>query len=136
MMPATKDHTDIGVDNPLTDCRSTEEDPHMARQEFKDEADINYMLSRFGVTPPRHAPVYGEWDDNIDLQTAIESVRQTRAGYRRLPKELRDKFPSMEDFLTAVDNGSLVIKTEDETEAAPPTPPPAPPAPPAPGTPA
>lgn len=126
MMPPTKDQTDIGTENPTVDAS----DGHLheldetlnkdrARQEYKNEADINYMLSRLGVTQPRGAPVYGEWDDTIDLQTAIASVREAKAGYRTLPEELQKKFPTLEAFITAVDNGSLVIKDKE------PEPPPA-----------
>lgn len=126
MYPPTKDQADIGVENPTLDAS----DAHIhdidetvnvdrARQEYKNDADINYMLSRLGVTQPRGAPVYGEWDDNIDLQMAIESVREAKTGFRSLPEELQKKFGTLEDFLTAVDNGSLVIKDKE------PEPPPA-----------
>lgn len=135
MQPPTRDQSDIGLVNVTVDASdgATIELPNgellentdRARQEFKDEADINYMLSRFGITAPRGAPTYGEWDDTIDLMTAITAVQEAREGYRKLPSELRDKFPSMEAFLAAVDNGSLVLKSEDPPAPAPAQPPPA-----------
>ena len=112
MMPPVRDQADIGQIDVLTDASKGD----TARQEFKEESDINYMLSRFGITQPRGTPTYGEWDDSIDLQMALESVREAREGFNRLPKELRDKFPRMEDILRAVDNGSLVIKDEPAPE--------------------
>lgn len=112
MHPPTKDQSDIGVEDETLDASDRPGNRDRARQEHKDEADINYMLSRFGITQPRGAPTYGTTDDSIDLQTAIESVREAREGYERLPAELRAKFPSMEDMLKAIDNGSLVIKDE------------------------
>lgn len=118
-MPPQRDQADIGLVDQLLDASNTPDNPDRARQEFKDEADINYMLSRFGITQPRGAPTYGEWDDTVDLMTAIGAVAEARDGYEKLPKELREKFPSMEAFLRAVDNGSLVIKPE----AAPSEPP-------------
>lgn len=129
MIPPTKDQRDIGVDNPTLDASDGhlhEQDETInkdrSRQEYKDEADINYMLSRFGITQPRGAPVYGEWDDTLDLQTAIESVREAHAAYRRVPQELRNKFSSMEELLLALNNGSLVIKDNKLEEPTPPTP--------------
>lgn len=120
MHPPTKDQTDIGVDNPTLDASdgadlldSDQPNKDRARQEFKDEADINYMLSRFGITQPRGTPTFGEWDDTVDLQSALESVREARDGFRTLPEDLRNKFNTMEELLTAVDNGSLVIKDVD-----------------------
>lgn len=123
MHPPTKDQTDIGVDNPTVDASDgatiddqltrEEENKDMARQEFAKDADINYMLSRFGVTPVRGAPTYGEWDDSLDLQQAIASVAEARMAYNDLPEKLREKFNSMEDILKAYNNGSLVIKDGD-----------------------
>lgn len=126
MQPPTKDQTDIDVENVLLDASDSPENKDMARQEFKDEADINYMLSRFGVTAPRGTPVYGEWDDTIDLQVALQAVSDARAAYKDLPDDLRNRFGSMEELLTALENGSLVIKNEPA-----PSEPPAPPAAPA-----
>lgn len=123
MHPPTKDQTDINVENPTVDASDGAEIPDqqtreqnnkdMARQEFAKEADINYMLSRFGVTPERGAPTYGEWDDSLDLQQAIASVAEAKAAYNDLPEKLKEKFASMEDILTAYNNGSLVIKDGD-----------------------
>lgn len=123
MHPPTKTQADIGRDNPKLDASDgavveehnpdlDHENKDMARQEFANEADINYMLSRFNVTQPRGAPQYGEWDDTIDLQIALESVRTAREGYDTLPDNLKERFPRMEDLLRAVENGSLVLKDE------------------------
>lgn len=131
MHPPTKTQADINVENNPLDASDgalllkqngldeEELNKDMARQEFKQEADINYMLSRFGVAPQRGAPTYGEWDDTLDLQSAIEMTKRAQAAYRKLPKELRDKFDNMGDFLAAVENGSLVTK---EIEPEPPNP--------------
>lgn len=126
MIPPTKDQTDIGVDNPTIDASDGAlieldngeliENKDMARQEFAKDADINYMLSKFGITPERGAPTYGEWDDSLDLQQALTSVAEAKAAYRDLPEELRNKFESMEDLLTAYNNKSLVIKDGEQPE--------------------
>lgn len=130
MMPPTKDQTDIGVDNPTIDASDgapierqdgeITENQDMARQEFKNDADINYMLTKFGITPERGAPTYGEWDDTLDLQQALTSVAEARGAYSDLPTELKQKFGSMEDLLKAYNNGSLVI-TEGEAPVPPKT---------------
>lgn len=114
MQPPIKDQGDIGIEDVTLDASDSEDNKDMARQEFKNEADINYMLSRFGVTSVRGAPTYGEWNDAIDLQNSLEAVRDARTAYRRLPIELRDKFRSMEELIEAVENGSLKIKEDGE----------------------
>lgn len=113
MHPPVKDQTDIGADEPTIDASDRPGNRDTARQEFAKEADINYMLSRFGITPQRGAPTYGEWDDSLDLQQAIASVQEARAAYRDLPDALKKKFNSMEELLAAYHNGSLVIKDGD-----------------------
>lgn len=119
MQPPTKDQADLDVDNPTIDASDSPENKDTARQEFKDEADINVMLSKFGITPTRGAPTYGEWDDTIDLQVALQSVSDARSAYKELPEELRAKFTSMEQLLEALENGSLVIKNEEAPVEAP-----------------
>lgn len=120
MHPPTKDHVNgIGKDEPTLDASegATIETPEgdiyenrdMARQEFGQEADVNYMLSRLGITPERGAPVYGEWDDTIDLQQALTSVAEAKIAYADLPEPIRKKFNSMEELLTAYNNGSFQI---------------------------
>lgn len=123
MMPPTRDQADIGQVNPELDASdgaiverldgTDYDNKDMARQEFAQEADINYMLSRFNITPPRGAPTYGEWDDTMDLQQALTSLSEARNAYRDLPEELRNKFKSMEELITAYANGSLIIKDGD-----------------------
>ena len=119
MHPPTKDQTDIDKDNPTVDASDGAiiehedfigENKDVARQEFGQEADINYMLSKFNIVPQRGAPQYGEWDDTLDLQQAISSVAEAKAAYADLPEALKNKFSSMEELLKAYHNGSLVIK--------------------------
>lgn len=123
MHPPRKDHTTLDVDNPTLDASNGTliEDRHaiyenkdVARQEYAKEADINHMLSRFGVVPERGAPTYGEWDDTVDLQQALTSVAEARQAFKDLPPELRGKFNNMEELMTAYQNGSLVIKAGEQ----------------------
>lgn len=113
LMSKYRTQLDPGVSVTL-DASNSKDNKDVARQEFKDEADINYMLSRFGVAPRRGTPIYGEWDDTVDLQVALQSVSDARSAYRQLPDNLKAKFTRMEDLLSALENGSLVIKNEDE----------------------
>lgn len=118
-MPPTKDQTDIGVDNPGVDASDgalyeemgeLKQNKDMARQEFAKDADINHMLSKFGITPERGAPTFGEWDDSIDLQQALTSVAEAKAAFKDLPDELKKKFNNIEELLTAYNRGDLIIK--------------------------
>lgn len=90
------------------DC-STE--PDTTRQEFKDEADTNVLLKRFGVGIPLKPVVYGETHFDIDLQQALEAVNQARTAYRGLPPELKRIYPSWQTLLNAIESGALILDT-------------------------
>lgn len=80
----------------------------MARQEFKDESDINVMLSRFGVQDQQRTAIkFGEADYTIDLQQALHSVHDARRAYQRMDPQIHELYPSFEKFLRGMDSGSL-----------------------------
>lgn len=97
----------------LIDCQAAKDDK--TRQEFKQEADINTLMSKFGALPPTRLPG-GEWDFDLDLQTAFEAVRIVRDGFRRLPQEVRDLYPTPQALVDAILRGEVIHKSE--TDAA------------------
>lgn len=73
----------------------------VARQEFKDEADINNLMRRFGVeTRPL---IFGEMDFSLDLQTAMASAMTAADTYNRIKANLTDalraKYPTWQDMM-------------------------------------
>lgn len=93
--------------------------PDLARQEFKQEADINILLARFGVNAPSRQPVYGEADFDLDLQQALTAIQEAKTAWATMPIELRQQYPTWQALLTALDRGDINIKIGDP----PPTPP-------------
>lgn len=79
----------------------------VTRQEFKAEADINVMLSRFGVMPGTKVPQYGEADFTMDLQNAFDAVDSAKGAWRKMPAHLREKYPDWRALLQAVITGEL-----------------------------
>lgn len=106
-------------------------DRDVARQEFKDEADINKLLSRYGVGPmPQRQTTYMEVDYSLDLQTALTAVDAAAAAHRDLPQTLRDRYPNWPSLLNALDRGELRIDLSNRgtppsqpPESEPPPPP-------------
>lgn len=85
---------------------SEEEDK--TRQEFKDEADVNKLLSRYGVNVPQLRPVYGEVDTDIDLQGAYLAAQEV--ADRLTPEQLEvlytGKAPAAPEVPSGVDGAS------------------------------
>lgn len=106
---------------------SFEDDPGKTRQEFKDEADTNILLKRFGVGIPQKQVTYGETDFNIDLQTALEAVAIAKKAYKDLPADLRKQYPSWQTLLNHIESGKLTLdltppKTHEPKTDVPPEP--------------
>lgn len=71
--------------------------PSRTRQEFKDEADINVIMSRYQATglPPGYVnqaePQYGDITQ-IDYMSSLNTVRAATEAFQALPARLRDRF--------------------------------------------
>lgn len=65
-------------------------------QSMKDDADINVIVRRFGVTGvvpvSVRVPEYGDFDEVFDFQSAMNLIRQAEAAFMQLPAEVRSKF--------------------------------------------
>lgn len=115
---------DLGDDYAIAttiDCTAAED---MTRQEFKDEADVNVVLRKFGIgalTTMRH-PMFGNYDENIQFQDMMASIEPARRAYDDLPLELRQRYPTLATFLTALEERRITIDIEPE-EKTPPEPP-------------
>lgn len=86
----------------------------LTRQEFKDETDINIMLSRFGVNQQQRVMEYGkEIDYNLDLQQALAAVDTARRANLNVPEELRSKYPTWREVLNGAENGQYQADLQD-----------------------
>lgn len=93
-----------------------------ARQEDAHAADINNILSRYGIGLNQKQPIWGtEVDQNLDLQQALSAIAEAKHAWRNLPENLRMRYPSWQQLLNAIDAGQLKINLQD-----PPAEPPAP----------
>lgn len=86
------------------DCTNSKD---MTRQEFKEDADINVLLSRFGVNHQQRTLTYGEIDFNIDLQSATHAVRDAKAAHSRMSPEIQALYPTWQRFVTGIANGKV-----------------------------
>lgn len=92
------------------------------RQEFKDEADINKLLARYGVGAGTRPTTFGtEVDYTIDLQQALNAITDAKHAFRNLPQNLRARYKTWQDLLNALNSGRLTMHNA-EPPADPPTP--------------
>lgn len=92
----------------------------VARQEFKIEADVNEMLKRFGVISNQRPIQSGEIDYTIDLQQALEAVREAKRVWERMPAAVKADFPTWQSLLNGANSGELALSLEPEPEPPPP----------------
>lgn len=102
--------------------------PDLARQEFKAESDTQSILKKFGVEAFHNRPILAyEFDDSLDLKTALDTVRQTQEAYQRLPDNIKQRFPDWNAVALGVEKGEILLdkpeENSDTTTTAPtPTP--------------
>jgi len=72
------------------------EDMSLARQEFREESDINTIVDRFGIgyDMPEgvRAPVFEDFADVFDFQTAMNRSIEARNAFMALPANVRAEF--------------------------------------------
>lgn len=100
----------------------------LTRQEFKDDADVNLLLKKYGVDTPVRAfqqAQFTEVDYNVDLQQALAAVNEAKRVTGAVPEELRDKYPTWKHVLDGVESGQygkdleeLAGKKAEEKRAA------------------
>lgn len=91
-------------------------DEDVTRQEFKDECDVNKILSRLGALPPSR-PVHfgGDVDFDVDLLSAYEAVQRAREAYDALSPKIRAQYRDWQTLAADLVSGKL-------PEEAPPSP--------------
>lgn len=71
-------------------------DPSLTQQQFADDADINVMMARFGVTGQMPSsftlPTYGDFEVAGDFRSAMAVVDDARRAFMTLPGDVRAKF--------------------------------------------
>lgn len=88
------------------------------QQQFKEEADINTLVRRFGLTgklPDNvRVPVTGDFTDVKDFQTSLNAVINAQNSFMELPSAIRKRFANdpqaLMEFMANPDNRDEAIK--------------------------
>lgn len=70
--------------------------PSLTKQEFKEEADINTLVKRFGlgweIPAGLRKPQYGDFTGVTDYHSACLAIAQANESFDNLPAEVRREF--------------------------------------------
>lgn len=97
--------TDIVSDATGLDCK----DPSLAQQSAAEDADINTIVARFGLTGemPQGArlPSYGDYAGITDYRAALAAIQEADENFMQYPAEMRARFNnSPHQFMEFVSN--------------------------------
>lgn len=72
------------------------EDPTRAQQQFKEDADINVLVQRFGITGQMpvmdRIPMQGDFSGVTDYHSALNALIAADEKFMQLPAEVRSRF--------------------------------------------
>lgn len=93
-------------------------DESLTEQEHAEEADINYIADRFmrtGLAPQvLHLPTSGDFEGIFDFQSAMNTIKQAKDEFMRLPAKMRARFENdpakLLDFLHDETNRDEAVK--------------------------
>lgn len=87
------------------------------RHEMAHETKIETILQRYGAQafgqPQRGTVEYIDYD--LDREGIIEVARRARDVYDNADPSVRGRYPTMEEFMAAIDSGEVEIITEEDS---------------------
>lgn len=94
------------------------EDLSLAKQEMRDECDINTIVRRFGLTGvlPQNVrmPTYEDFSDVGDFQSAMNAIVAANESFDQMPAEIRARFQNnpalFVDFCSNEENREEAIR--------------------------
>lgn len=94
-------HVAVDADDLVLDAKTGElkKMPSMARQEFRDQCDINNILKQFKktgivshISAQRGQGAYEELPDPMEYQDALNAVMAAQESFATLPSKVRSRF--------------------------------------------
>lgn len=87
-------------------------------QSDRDDADINVLVKRFGLTGvmPQNvrAPAFQDFEDVFDFQSAMNAIRASQESFDRMPADVRSRFgnspQSFLEFCSEVSEDGKTLK--------------------------
>lgn len=108
-------------------------EPTRTQQQFKDDADINVIVERFGLTgdwPENfNMPTSDQFVESMDYHESLSRIREADAQFLTLPAHVREEFNNNPgELIKFLENPDNRTRAEKMGLVKPAPPPPAPPA--------
>lgn len=87
--------------------QTVNEEPSLTQQQFAEDADLNVIMKRYGVTDGAIPPgaldprYFGDFTDAPDFRQALDTVRDANEKFQALPADIRNRFLNRPDLLWA-----------------------------------
>lgn len=97
----------LGFYRPHAPVQALNDEPSMTKQSFKDECDINNILSQFKMTGiishiNEQQPMFTDLPSDFDYQSSLHTIMQAEESFAALPSMVRDYFSNdPQQFLAA-----------------------------------
>ena len=95
-VPFVRSPYNYDVDAVSVDTGLSCPEPTKAQQHQADEADINTIVRRFGVSgvlpTAARAPSYDDFSEVVDFHTAQLAIRRAQESFMALPADVRTRF--------------------------------------------
>jgi len=92
-------------------------EPTLAKQEFKDDADINNIMYKYGVTgelPQASGAAFGDFQSTMSYHDMQNTLKEAETAFKTLPADIRSEFnndpANVIDFLNNPDNREKAIE--------------------------
>lgn len=96
------------------------EEPSLTQQHFAEDADLNVIMRRYGVTDGAIPPAvtdpsyFGDFSDVPDFRTAMDRLHNAKEHFSALPANIRNRFGNdmaqLHDFVHNPENFDEAIK--------------------------
>ena len=71
-------------------------DPSLTQQQFAEEANINTIVERFGLTGelPNNVrmPAFADFEESVDYQTSLNAIIEAQRAFATMPASIRERF--------------------------------------------
>jgi Chlamydia-phage Chp2 scaffold (Chlamy_scaf) len=91
-----RQHNNYDIEQASDEATITDNSPSLTIQAQAEDADINVLMRRYGITGkmPENVkiPTYGDFTHVTDYRSAVEATKRAHENFMEIPADIRAKF--------------------------------------------